>query len=156
MARRASFTVEQEGLTETIRAFNKLERELERPAANRELRGAAGDCSRVLVGELVAAAERSGVPVARRVAASIRVKSDRIPSVQIGGTKKVGRTGAIAAKLMWGSEHGPAAEADRNRFGVGRGPGYWIAPTVERFQGSKALDAYNRALYQIMRRYKLI
>ncbi len=146
--------LEIEGLQETLKAVQTLEADL-RKTTNRELRTAAGECARGLVGDLVAAASASGVPVAKRVASSIRVKSDRLPSVTIGGTRKVGSGGASAGALVWGSEHGPAG--DVNHFGVDARPsGYWIAPTVERFAGGRALVAYRQAVHAILSRRKLV
>jgi len=153
---KVAFDVELEGMQETIGAVRSLERDLRRET-NRELRSAAGECARSLVERLHVAAAASGVPVAQRVARSLKVKSDRLPVVSIGGTRRVGRSGAIAAKLLWGSEHGPADGADRNRFGVGRDTsGYWIAPTVERFASSSAIDVYRRAVYRILHKSGLL
>jgi hypothetical protein len=142
-----------EGLTETLRAFQGLERDIRRQA-NGELRAAAGTCASGLVDELRAAAGGSGVPVAPRVARSVRIKSDRLPAVSIGGAIRVGRRGAPASRLLWGSEHGPRGAV--NHFGVAPGPGYWIKPTVERFGKSRAVDAYKRAVVSIMRHYRLL
>jgi hypothetical protein len=149
-------SIEVDGLTETLKAVNSLERELARPAANKELRGAAKSCATVLAGELVRAAASSGVPVAPRVASSIRVKSDRLPVVSIGGPKKVG-SGArgSAAALVWGSEQGP--KSDPNHWGVGPNPaGYWIAPTVDRFQSSRAIETYRRAVFEVLHEAGLV
>lgn len=152
----AGVSVEIAGLTETLKAVNGLEREFERPAANKELRTAARECATPLAGALVAAAAASGVPVAPRVARSIRVKSDRLPAVSIGGAKKVG-TGkrAAAAALVWGAEQGP--KSDPNRFAVAPNrAGYWIAPTVARFAGGPAIETYKRAVYEILHRAGLV
>lgn len=149
-------TVQMIGMRETIGATRELELELRR-VTNRELRAAAGECARRLLSKLRSAAEASSSPVARRVAQSMRVKSDRLPVVSIGGTKRVGRHGAIAAKLLWGSEHGPAAGGGVNHFAVARSTaGYWIAPTVDRFAKSDAIDVYRRAVYLILRRSGLV
>jgi len=149
VANKRGIILEVDGLTQTLAAFRGLTADM-RPIANRELRGAGRECSTVLVGNLRTAAAGSGVPVAPNVARSARVKSDRLPSVTIGGTTKVGRYGAIAAKLMWGSEHGG------HNFAAGPSAGYWIAPTVARFKDSQALVIYKKAVYQIMRKWKLI
>lgn len=149
----SSLSIDVDGMTETLRAFRGLETDIRRQA-NGELRKAAGDCARGLVAELRASAASSGVPVAPRVAATARVKSDRLPAVSIGGAKRVGRYGAPAARLLWGSEHGP--RSDINRFGVPAGPGYWIRPAVERFSSNEAIRVYRGAVAAIMRRYRLL
>jgi len=142
-------------VTETLKAFQGLERDFARPEANKELRTAAGNTARGGVVELVRAAEASGVPVARRVATSIRVKSDRLPVISIGGPKKVGAGGAPAGVLVWGSEQGP--KGDINHFAVPpNSAGYWIAPAVRAFASSGALAIYKRAVYELQRKYGLV
>jgi hypothetical protein len=143
------FTVKIDGIHETLKATNGLSRDLERPSANAELRGAAGTAAGELVPELQAAAAASGVPVASRVASTIRVKSDRIPAVSIGGPQPVGRYGAPASDLLWGSEHGG------HNFAAGASSGYWIAPTVKAFGSSKAVAIYERAVAELLHRWGL-
>jgi hypothetical protein len=138
---------------ETIQSFNVLEREL-RTETNKSLRAAAKECSTRLAVLLARAAHASGVPVARRVASSIRVKSDRIPVVQLGGSRKVGRGGAAAGALVWGYEQGP--KSDPNRWGVPPSSGYWIAPTVAGFQRDGAVEVYKRAVYELQREVGLV
>jgi len=151
---KTSFDVEVDGLTETLAAFRGLEQDLRRQA-NGELRAAARECASILVAELRQAAASCGVPVAARVARSVRVRNDRLPAVQIGGSCKVGKRGAPAAALLWGSEHGPVG--DVNHFGVdANGAGYWIAPTTKRFKASGAMRVYRTAVADIMRRYRLL
>ena len=148
-----NLTVEAEGVEETLFAMRGVERELRNPA-NAEIRAAAKETAGELAEDLRVAAGSSGVPVAARVAQSIKVKSDRFPTVQIGGSTRVGRGGAPAAALVWGSEHGPAG--DPNHFAVApNAGGYWIRPTVERFQESKAPDRFRRAVFEITRRFGL-
>lgn len=147
--------VEMDGMLETLKAFRGLEADL-RKEANSELRSAARECAAKLAVGLVQSASASGVPVAPRVARSIRVKSDRIPVVSIGGPAKVG-TGkqGTAGALVWGSEQGP--KSDPNRFAVApSAAGYWIAPAVKRFEEGPALDVFRRAVSDIMRRYGLL
>lgn len=144
MGANGGITVSAEGVTETLKAFQALEADLARPAANAQLREAAGESADGLQGELVRSARSSGVPVAGRVASTIRVKRDRIPAVEIGGSAPVGRYGAPASELLWGSEHGG------HNFGVGRGPGYWIAPAVKRYGEGPALAIYRRAVADLI------
>lgn len=157
MARTAGhgLALEVDGLQETLKAFGGLEADL-RKEANTELRQAAKTCATVLAAQLARAAASSGVPVAPRVAKSIKVKSDRMPVVSIGGPKKVG-TGkrGMAAALVWGSEQGP--KSDPNRFGVGTNhAGYWIAPTTARFQAGEAITVYRRAVFDVMKKHGLV
>jgi hypothetical protein len=137
-----------DGMDETLRAFRGLDTDL-RKEANAEIRAAARVAATELANELRAAAAAAATPVARRVAASIAVKSDRYPTVSIGGSKRVGRRGAPAAALVWGSEQG-----GRN-FAAAGGGSYWIAPTVDRFQGSLAVPIFETALAAIVARYGL-
>jgi hypothetical protein len=147
-------SIEVDGLTETLRAVQGLAADLERPAANTELRNAADRCARDGAAELALAAGASGVPVAPRVARSIRVKRDRLPVLSIGGGIAVGRRGAPAGALVWGSEQGPKGHV--NHFGVPPGSGYWIAPAVERFKSSGAVDIYKRAVVDVLRHWRLL
>lgn len=155
MARQTGgLAVEIDGMMETLTAFRALEADL-RKEANTELRQAAKTCAGQLAAGLARAASSSGVPVAPRVAQSITVKSDRIPVISIGGAKKVG-TGkrGNAGALVWGSEQGP--KGDPNRFGVAPNlAGYWIAPTVERFQSGPAIPTYQRAVFDLLRKHDL-
>ncbi len=148
-------SVEVEGMVETLGAVRGLEADL-RKQTNTELRQVARTCATVLAAQLARAAASSGVPVAPRVARSIRVKSDRLPVVSIGGPKKVGtgKRGAAAA-LVWGSEQGPKSEP--NRFAVGpNSAGYWIAPTVARFASNEAVELYKRAVYETLHAHGLV
>jgi hypothetical protein len=144
--------VEVEGLMETLKAFQALEKDL-RKEANSELRAAARQCATVLAAQLARAAGASGVPVAPRVARSIRVKSDRIPVVSIGGGTRVGRRGGSAGALVWGSEQGPKGGV--NHWGVAPSSGYWIKPTVESFQRDESVSIYKRAIVDLLRKHEL-
>jgi len=144
----ASLSVTSEGITETLGALNALEKDL-RKEANAEIRTAARHAAGELAAELRRAAASSPTPVARRVAAAITVVSDRYPTVKIGGSKRVGRRGAIAARLVWGSEHGG------EKFGAPAGGSYWIAPAVRRYEAGGAVAVFRRALYETIKRHGL-
>lgn len=140
--------VQVEGVADTIDRVRGIRKDL-RKEANSEIRVAAKSVAGELVAALQAAASSSGVPVAARVASSAKVKSDRFPTVVIGGTKKVGRRGAPASALVWGSEHGG------HNFAAGPSSGYWITPTVERFADGRAIPEFTRAIEAIVHRYGL-
>jgi hypothetical protein len=138
-----------EGLDETTAALAELQRSL-RAVKSGELRAASVEASSALAGELRAAAGSCGVPVASRVAGSIRpTNRDGWPGVSIGGYVAVGRYGAIAAKLLWGSERGPAGEP--NHFAVGsNAAGYWIAPTCKAFKSGPAMARFQAAVDRLI------
>lgn len=136
-------SVQVDGVQQTLNATRQLEAALRRQT-NGELRKAAGTCAAELLAELQGAAGASGVPVAPLVARSMKVRSDRLPVVAIGGSLRVGRYGGTAGQLVWGSEHGG------HNFAVPRGPGYWIRPTVERFKASRAVAVYQSAIAAII------
>jgi hypothetical protein len=141
-----------EGIFETLQAVRGVQSDL-RPGVNNEIRAAAEDAAGGLVTDLQGAAASSGVPVAARVARSAKVKRDRVPVVSIGGAQRVGRRGAPAGALVWGSEQGPKGSV--NHWGVPAGSGYWIAPAVERY-GPKAVETFRHALGAIFRRHGLL
>lgn len=139
-----------------LKALNQVEGDL-RKNSNAQLREAAKECANRLKVELYQAVPDSPAPQTRLVAQSIRVKSDRTPVVQIGGSKKVGRayksrksgrsTRASAGELLWGVEWGDNA----GRFAPRNSSGNWIRPTVLRFEESTgAIDAYKRAVVRIL------
>jgi hypothetical protein len=149
-----TLAIEVDGLMETLKAVNQLEREFARPHANAQLRDAAGRCGNGLADELVRAASASGVPVAPRVARSVTVKRDRLPVVSIGGGQPVGRHGDSAGSLVWGSEQGPKGAV--NHFAVAPSSGYWVAPAVKRFGDGPAVDLYRRAVFDVLKASGLV
>jgi hypothetical protein len=148
----SSWAIEYQGLDETRAALQGVEADLAETVAG-ELRTAGAEASRELASQLVAAASSCGVPVAPLVARSIRPFDSAKAGVSIGGTMPVGRYGAIAAKLLWGSEHGPAGEP--NHFAVAPSAGYWIAPTVKAFKNSDAQKPYEKAIATIIAKHHL-
>ena len=83
-----TLAVKIEGMDETLRAFQGLDKDV-RKEANSEIRAASRIAATELAAELRSAASSAATPVARRVARSIRVVSDRYPSVKIGGSTRV-------------------------------------------------------------------
>jgi hypothetical protein len=147
------FHVETEGLEETKAAFDELRKGLDAIDAG-ELRAASVEASTELAARLRAAASSSGVPVAPRVAQSVRPKLGGWPGVTIGGGVPVGRRGAIAAKLLWGSETGPAG--DPNHFAVApNAAGYWITPTTKAFKSGPGMARFRDAVDKLIHRTNL-
>lgn len=142
----------------TLRDYLKAIGTLDKDVQN-EIRLKAQDLAIGFKFNLELAALISPTPQAKLVAQSITTPKDRLPTVQIGGKKKVGRqytsrekrvgkTGntlpgkkirASAGALLYGSEYGSRAGKDTRgrstgkRFTVGRKTsGYWINPTTDR------------------------
>ena len=141
----AGVTIDTRDLLPLMRALGQVDREL-RLNSNRRLREAAGACSRELVGELRGAAASSPTPQAALVARTLRVSSDRIPKVIVGGSRRVGSRKTPAGLLVWGSERG-----GRNFVAAPSSSGHWIAPTVSRFASSSATDTYRAAVAGILK-----
>lgn len=143
---RITFEVDPITLRTYLKAIGGLTKELQD-----EIRNESQIMSRDLANDLVRSAASSPTPVARRVANSISTPRDRLPTVKIGGKKKVGIgyrsrfTGktvvAAAGELLYGSEYGasgkPVDRAGRkmtNRFKAPHNDkGYWINPTTEQW-----------------------
>ena len=137
-------TIDADGLIPLLKGLGKVEKGL-RDHSNGRLRDAAQTASTQLVSDLKTAAAGSQTPQARLVAESIRVRRDRLVSVAIGGGLKVGRYGAPAGALLYGSEGGGV------NFSAPPGGSYWIAPTVDRFRSGPAQQTYLRAVGSILR-----
>jgi hypothetical protein len=132
---RVPLSVEVEGLKETIKAFNRLDKDGKKSA-----RAAVRTVS-----ELVASKLRSSAPAQVRyqnLVVSIRTKSDRAPKVEIGrlANPKVSG-GAGPRELVIGMEFGADQSGPNGwrfpprtpRYGRGNA-GYWIFPTARRNQ----------------------
>lgn len=151
-----SIAVDAASLRAALRALNRAGKE---PSA--EMRAESKGIASWLVGKLMMAAESSSAPPqARLVAASGRAKSDRVVTVEIGGTKKVGRAyrdrktkrsvRAAAGALLWGSEHGSRTKPARFVRPY-RDRGYWIEPTIET-HAREAVERWNTALRRVLTR----
>lgn len=141
---KVTFEIDPVTLRAYLKAIGGLSKEIQneiRLASQKQAMGLADDLKR--------SAYSAPAPAAKRVALSITTPKDRLPTVKIGGTKKVGdpyrpRTGgrtvrASAGALLYGTEYGGnAGYPDRagrkmgNRFKASRNDrGYWINPTAE-------------------------
>jgi len=121
--------VKIEGLDQTLRAFNKYGKD-----ANRELRQAAGDHVDRIIEMLNTAAANAGKGAALS-AGSVKRKSDRVPALTAGGSRKVkSSTGKVTAgDVFFGFEFGGGARPTTQQFPpwLGR-TGYWFWPLLRR------------------------
>lgn len=115
-------TVRLDGLRETLDAFRHLPDD-----ASKELRDRSVKLAETIA-EKVRAAGKSEGRQAAAVAATVRPARDRVPAVQAGGTRRLGRRRAPAFGLLFGSE-----------FGMNRRSGWYAAP---RFEGTGRYSQY--------------
>jgi hypothetical protein len=119
-----------EGLTETLRAFNRYGKE-----ANRELRAAAGaEVDRIIPALVLAAGSAS--PQAALTATSVKRRSDRVPTITAGGPRRVKprtrtKRKVAAGDVFFGAEHGGGRRPATQQFPPWVGKrGYWFWPTI--------------------------
>ena len=163
-----SITVEPLALKNLFATLNALDKEHQAKVRD-GAQPISQDFARALA---VGAAFGTTPPQAVLVARSITTPRDRIPRVDIGGSKKVGRvyggkrkgtrrTSAPAGALLWGSEFGshPGIDSIGRRFsrrfvkGVNKS-GYWIAPTTDKYIGEVAKE-YELMLARVIQEQKL-
>jgi hypothetical protein len=147
MAKARTITYDTHDVVGVLKQLRGMQGDL-RKQTNAELRDAAGTTATKLVAVYQSSA--SGTPQAALVASSARVKRDRIPSVSIGGSKRVGHRRTQAGAILWGSEHGGRNFAAARNLG-----GYWIEPLTRAFGDGPAVDAYRRAVATIIRKHGL-
>ena len=98
-----------DGLNEVLRAIGKLPKE-----ANNELRKAS---AAIAAQDMAPAWKRAAInyagPWGERIAASVRVKRDRVPAVAIGYTKRVFSGGASSIMVRYPSDKGSRARGGR-------------------------------------------
>lgn len=145
-----AIAIEPASLRNLIQTLNMLDKETQN-----EVRDAAFPLSQRLAGQLLMFSQSAPSPQTKLVAKSITAKRDRLIRVDVGGTKKVGRSyggeqsksgkgakvrqkSAPAGALLWGTEYGSGKGTDSmgrsytNRFKASRNPrGYWINPAVD-------------------------
>jgi hypothetical protein len=152
--------VQVEGLNETLRAFNRYGRD-----ANKELRAAAAaEVDRILPA-LTAAATAAG-PQAAMTASSVRRRSDRVPVITAGGSRRIRKrvrsfqrratklsSAVSAGDVFFGAEFGGGGRPSTRQFPPYRGhAGYWFWPTL-RHHLPELRRRYIRALDELAARW---
>lgn len=115
-----------DGVRPALRALSKIGRDANDKIREASTEIAEGEATRIRV---------AGFGEGRQaaiVAGTVRVRRDRVPAVEAGGGRRIGRRRKPAGKLVFGSEFGAAT---LKQYRPHRGAqGYWIFPTVERDQ----------------------
>ncbi|WP_320067866.1 hypothetical protein [Micromonospora sp. RTGN7] len=147
-----------DGVRQTLAAFALLPRQ-----ASDELRSASLRIAQVLAGRVQTAAVAEGGQAAA-LARTVKARRDRVPSVEAGGTTRIGRHRTPAFRLLFGSEFGMDRRSgwyagSRYRTSTGRQYGrhlgqgsYWFFSTVE-YDESRIDREWNDAANEIIRRF---
>lgn len=157
MAQKQSLTINVriDGVRETLAAFRQLPKD-----ANAALRERSQELSELLAGRIRAAGEAEGEQAAL-LAGTVKARRDRVPVVQVGGTRRLGNPAAPAYRLLFPSEFGMNQRSGwygKPRYDMSIGTqykphsgqdGYWIFPTV-RASEDEIGDAWNRAADDII------
>lgn len=132
-----------EGARETLAAFRQLPKN-----ASNELRDANQKISEDLASKIRAAAESSSKQSAL-VAPGIKARRDRVPTVEAGGKRRVGRNRKPMDKILFGANFGATY---LKQFRPHRGAGeddYWFFSTVKANE-SRIAAAWDQAADRVL------
>lgn len=146
--RSQSFKVEVqiENMRETLAAVRALGKE-----AEAALRDRAFKLGEQLAQSIARAAASDKSPQTRIVAATLKVKRDRLPVLEVGGTKRIGRNRVPAYALLFGAEFGSVQYRQFHKAHQGKA-GSWFFPTVEREQ-AEIVAAWEQAADDVVREF---
>lgn len=146
MASAKMFDTYVDGLNDVLRAFRKLPKE-----ASAELRGASQSIAeRHMVPAWRDAAMNYAGPWGDKIADSVRAKRDRVPAVQIGGSRKVFSGGASATMVRYPSDAGQVRPSIPPAF-TGTG---WIGRT--RAYQPAALREWSEAVDRVLAKWPVM
>lgn len=138
--------VKIDGLRETLRAFRDLPKE-----ASAELRDEAGKIAGDMAGWISSAA-RADSRQSALVADTVKVRRDRVPVVELGGTTRVGtgtgRQKARAYQILFGANFGSRSFPQFRQW-AGKGNDYFVFRQIEAHEREieeRYLDAADRIL----------
>lgn len=147
-----------DGVRETLAAFRSLPKD-----ANDQLRERSRKLAEIVAEQAKAAGQAEGKQAAL-VARTVTARRDRVPVVQAGGTRRLGRHRAPAFGLLFASEFGMnqrsgwyASQRYRRSTGMQYEPhqgrdGLWFFPTVEAAQPMINRE-WNAAADEILRAF---
>lgn len=146
MARQTSLkmTLRLDGARNTLNKF----RDLPKDAAD-QLRDRSQKLANTLVGKIRQAAESDQSPQAALFAPTVRPKRDRVPAIQAGGAKRVGRNSVPVWAILFGAEFGSDRFPQFRKVSHSAGPMFGV---VEREQ-KQISDAWNEAADQIVAQF---
>jgi len=143
-----SVNIEVDGgdVRDVLRAFNQLPKD-----ANAELRVQSQKLSELLAAKIAAAGHADAAPQSSLVATTTKAKKDRVPVIDTGGTRRLGRDRAPAYKLLYGSVFGSNSYRQFHRPHRGTNA-YWIFPQIEENQAMIS-RAWNQAADDVVAKW---
>lgn len=150
--------IKLDGAREILAAFRQLPKD-----ASASLRTRTLELSKVLA-DRAAQAARSDSRQSALLAGTVKATRDRVPSVQVGGARRVGRNRAPAWGILFGSEFGmnsrsgwyaapryDSSPGDQYRENRGR-QGYWFFPIVDEHSDDIS-RAWRRVVDDVIRQF---
>jgi hypothetical protein len=140
-----TITMHIDGLRETVRAFQELPKD-----ASDRLRDGTLELSKVLAEKARADGMADEHPQSKLIARTVKAQRDRVPVVQAGGERKLGRHKAPAHALLFASIFGMDRRSGwyaKPRYGLSAGRqyrphggrnAYWFFPVIEQEQDTIA------------------
>lgn len=138
-------SIKVDGIRETLSAFARLPKD-----AQNEIRDASLELARQLAGSAAAAGHAEGSQ-ASLVATTVKPRRDRVPVIEAGGSKRLGRNKKPAFKLLFGSEFGSNYYRQFGKPHLGSGS-YWFFDTVDREQAAITTE-WSKAADNVVRRF---
>jgi hypothetical protein len=133
-----------DGVHETLAAFRSLPKE-----ATAALRDANQKISEDLA-EKIRDAARSSDAQSALIVPGIKARRDRVPSVQAGGKRKVGRNRKPLDKILFGANFGATYLKQFRKHNGGAGSeDYWFFSTVEENE-SRIVKEWNDAADRVL------
>jgi len=135
------------GINDVLRSFRELP-----DNAQDELRSEAQKLAETLAQKIRADGKTDAAPQSPIVASTVNVVEGKLlPTIEVGGEKRIGRRRVPAYRLLFGSVFGSNAYQQFHRPHNGQA-GYWVYPTVER-NGAEIVKAWNRAAENIAEKF---
>ena len=135
------------GAEQTLRKFRDLPKD-----ASNELRDASNKLAQELVDPIKRAAASDPSPQAALFAPTVRVRRDRVPSIAVGGAKRVGRRRVPVWQILFGAEFGSNRYAQFGKHHAGNDPEGPVFGVIER-ERTRIANAWFKAADDIVDRF---
>lgn len=126
------------GVKEILSALRDMPKD-----AQNEIRDGSVRLAEKLAGKARSSSTTTGSPQGILLASTVKAVRDRVPVIQAGGTKRVGRNDKPAWKILFGVEFGSLDYIQFQKLHSSEG--YWLFPLVRREN-----DTIEREYHQIV------